>query len=143
MGIVAAAILGTILWAHISADQSAAMYLDIQRVSNLQQLNLTIQQYYQDNRVLPADLRHLEQTASPAFIRDGYMYDPGTHQPFEYDVIDANNYKICATFNYSTDAIAHRIPTDTINPVWEHKRGSRCFNFNPPQLIEEENKLIP
>ena len=143
IGAVAAFIIGSIVWAHIKADQSAAMYTDIQRVSNLQQLNLALQEYYRDLKVLPGHLRDLEQRANPAYMRDGYMFDPQTHQPFEYDVIDDNDYQICAVFRFSTQEIIHRVPTDLANPVWDHERGPHCFHFNPPEVKDSDKTLVP
>ncbi len=139
----AAGLFAAMIWARVEAQRSAQMTVDVQRVSHLQQLNLNIRQYYQDNKDLPAKLSDLEVMASPTYIRDWYMFDPGTRMPFHYDQLDQHHYQLCATFWFSTKEVAHKIPSDVLNPVWDHKSGPQCFKFETPELQEDDKALLP
>ncbi|HXM07132.1 MAG TPA: hypothetical protein VN936_06700 [Candidatus Acidoferrum sp.] len=71
---------------------------------------------------LPSDLKPTD--LGTAGTRGNFTSDPATGTPYEYRRIDANIYRLCATF-----ALAYRSmrPADR---SWKHPSGRTCFEFD-------------
>ncbi len=144
MAIVLLAIIGGIFYTNYNAQRTAQMSVDIARVSNLQLLRLKIDSVYAEQKELPSSLKDIEERPSPYFVRDEYMFDPGTGRLFEYKPLGPTTYQLCSDFDFSTVAIAHQVPSDVNNPTWNHNSGHVCFSLNavattldrPPDAVD-------
>lgn len=87
--------------------------LDQQRISHLAEIAQMIEIYQLQEKVLPTTL---------AFDGDSRRAprDPLTAQPYEYTVIDANRYQLCAMFQQ---------PLDDGPVFWRHGIGRTCFAY--------------
>ncbi len=90
---------------------------DIQRVSDLSQINNEINAYFERNSALPNNLNDLTKTG-------GYyvpnLKDQVTQKDYEYIVIDKQNYKLCAEFVLPN-------PETRQTNIWKHEAGRTCF----------------
>jgi len=105
---------------------------DHKRVSDLGEIQLAVDNYYQTNNTLPQSLDNLTtlpySTSTPL-----EKTDPQTHQPYEYSVTGPYSYKLCATF--ATDSSKEKPNQyDDINvsyPMFSgdfsHPVGHFCF----------------
>ena len=98
--------------------------LDAQRRSQLSSVEGAINMHYRVHQKLPATLEELQKSAKN-FGRT-ILLDPGTGQPFEYEVVNERDYRLCVTFERSTD--------DDLSLTYarQHKAGRNCF----------ENKIL-
>lgn len=72
--------------------------------------------------VLPATIHDLEPTNPTAST-----LDPVTGRPYEYTLIGATNYRLCATF-------ARPSPSD-VPRIWRHASGHACFALDVTQDV--------
>ena len=141
LGILVAiiAVLTSFFYTSYLKGVDSGMRHDLERVSDLQQISLAIQDYYNETNNLPDTLKGLEDRPNPNYMRDGYMYDSESHRLYEYRVLDPTSYQLCATFHYTTEKIAHGMPSDVFNPIWDHDTGHQCFKTKvkpPPRKIQ-------
>jgi hypothetical protein len=109
--------------------------MDEQRISDLQNLQYEVINYWQYKEELPASLDALKNDIT------GFMppLDPETKAPYEYAVLEPLKFKLCATFNlpnpYSNNQnTGQTIPVPyyqgypgTMNQAWDHEAGQKCF----------------
>jgi hypothetical protein len=116
---------------------------DQQKISDLQQTQYQIVNYYQGKEKLPNSLPELEDSISGFKIPT----DPQTGESYEYAILDAENFEfeLCAKFN-KDGQILNREP----NPIglspkstlenWEYQEGRFCFKRKiDPQLYPPFN----
>ena len=70
--------------------------LDNTRRSDLMSLDSYVQNYYSVNSKLPTSIQDLSSLGSYATTN---IYDPATHNPYNYSVVSPTSYKLCATFD--------------------------------------------
>ena len=99
---------------------------DDARVSDLQNISQTIDIYWGLNEELPAALEDL-QGSRLYFVRS--IRDPATQQPYEYRVIDGNQYQLCAVFDTDSSQKEQRVPRPRAANVWDHGLGRTCFDL--------------
>lgn len=118
---------------------------DDQRVSDLQQVQYQIVNYWQAKEALPATLADLRDPLS------GYEIptDPQTGAPYAYAVTGDLSFKLCATFNAETQSYSISARTAAIAPAgvsakqdnWQHGAGEVCFSRTiDPQLYPPLSK---
>lgn len=110
--------------------EQRARRLDQQRVSDLQNIQYQVQNYYQQHNSLPESLPELEDTAG------SLPQDPKTSESYTYNKGTEDKFSLCAVFE-----------TDSVNPNmsyfepmprlekgaiikgnnWEHGSGEVCF----------------
>jgi len=104
--------------------------LDAERVSNLQNIQWQIVNYWQSKESLPTELVMLEDEIS------GYKNptDPETEEPYEYHVTDALSFELCGTFalsseEYDEKELYRAVPTLAfpVDGNWRHDAGRYCF----------------
>jgi len=119
---------------------------DDQKVSDLQNIQYQVINYWQAKQKLPENLGELADPLS------GYTVptDPQSGQEYGYRITKAPyRFEICATFNAdsktgSTDAsIAQHYGTD--NTTWRHTAGQNCFErtIDPEKYPPFNAKAIP
>lgn len=115
--------------------QARNYMLDEQKVSDLQTIQSEVVTYWQETGKLPTSLDALnDPTAGVTVPMDGQ-----TNQSYQYEVVNALGFKICATFNSVTDPnavtpdmLALTAPvgapgTKDYSDSWYHDAGTQCF----------------
>jgi hypothetical protein len=120
-------VLASIAWGFsvLGSPRTQRLYkYDEQKVSNLQNLSGTIENYYYEKQVLPTTLADL--TAR----NYGYdVTDPQSNTPYIYTKVSDRTYKLCATFNKDSEKdVNGRTPVMYADsPSWAHPAGEHCF----------------
>jgi len=122
------------------------MNLDQRKIFDLQEIQYQIVNYWQKKEVLPATLSVLNDPISSFKA----PVDPQTNQPYEYNIIDAQNlsFELCADFNKeggdmygearSVNGPAKGFALDN----WQHTTGRVCFERTiDKQLYPPLNKV--
>jgi hypothetical protein len=107
------------------------LQFDQERVSNLQDIQGQVVNYWQKKQMLPQQLSDLNDSIS------GYMVpiDPETKANYEYSVKDSAtlSFELCATFDLSANAgTLKTAPVPVMYPGgisqnWDHSKGRVCF----------------
>ena len=112
-------IFASIIWGFAVLGSPRTQQLikyDEQRVSDLQNMNNLIENYYSIQHMLPATI-----TESQSVINSTYYVtptDPQTHTPYGYTKTGDTTYELCATFNKKTDSL------NTNSPEYTSYQGS-------------------
>jgi hypothetical protein len=97
--------------------------MDDVRVRNLTLIASAVNGYFRRHEGLPADLDALAQEPGYNIPRR----DPETGKPYEYQVLKASSYHLCADFALDSS----RDPANTFgaNSIgsWAHGSGHQCF----------------
>ncbi len=102
-----------------------AMRDDQTRVQNLQMIQSNIVRYWQSKGTLPQTIRESQDSL-------GYYdlpSDPKTKQEYQYRVLTANSFELCATFETDPDPASIRSYANTSEfDRWEYQEGQKCFS---------------
>lgn len=140
--VAAILVIGSIIagFSVLGTPQSQRMLrYDSQKVSDLQNIQWQIVNYWQQKGVLPTALTQLEDPIS------GFMVpmDPQTQTPYEYKKTGTLAFDLCAEFNKPTQAMnnpmarmaytepAYPQPMGKIGGTvdsWQHEAGQECFS---------------
>ncbi len=113
-------------------QQIRAEKQDALRLSDLQNLQWQVVNYWQQKEKLPVNLSELNDPISGPMI----SADPETGASYEYKATGAMSFEICATFNKEGGTANRSIgkpmtdPTMGGSPIadnWEHGAGRQCF----------------
>lgn len=124
-------VIGSIVWGFmvLGSPRTQRLYkYDDAKISELQNINSAIQNYYLVNNVLP---KNFDDLASLNYGISGL--DSQTQKPYEYVVKTKNTYELCAEFNKaSPDATEPNVYARPLGYTsWSHPVGKYCF----PQTI--------
>lgn len=119
-----------------SPTQARLAQFDQQRVSDLQNIQSQVVNYWQRKGRLPQNLGDLNDSISGYFVPN----DPENNQPYEYNVKDSVelNFELCAVFNLNSNLSsnvksapvpAYVYPYD-YSQNWDHSQGRVCFERN-------------
>jgi len=103
-----------------SPEQQRQRHLDERRVRDLSNISASINFYAGTHSALPLDLAALGKEPGPHRASN----DPDTGAPYEYSVLSAESYQLCATF---------ALPSPETNAPymehenWTHAAGRQCF----------------
>ncbi|MDO8729065.1 MAG: DUF5671 domain-containing protein [bacterium] len=107
---------------------------DSQKISDLQNIQWQIVNYWQQKGILPTTLIELQDSIS-GFISP---IDPQTKGPYEYKKIGTFAFDLCAEFNKPTQTtngymaeIAYPEPMGkpgSLGDSWQHEAGRKCFS---------------
>lgn len=98
---------------------------DEYRISDLQNIQYAIANYWQAKQVLPQTLDELNDPIKGMVVPT----DPKTGEAYEYSVLTAaRTFELCATFSRESDerSISVRYPTMG-GETWAHEAGHVCF----------------
>lgn len=106
--------------------------IDAQKVTDLQNIQWQIVNYWQQKEALPQTLTGLEDPIS------GYVVprDPDTGERYGYRPLEGASFELCAVFNLSDEGSDPKsigmmrpemIGTIQGNQSWAHNTGSNCF----------------
>lgn len=145
VAVVAAIVLGFVIVG--SPGKQRALRFDSQRVSDLQNIQWQVINYWQRKEAMPAKLSDTSDLIS------GYVTpnDPETGQPYEYAVTGKTSFDLCATFSLPSQDLKNRgayyggmggdYATDMPYPgpsqdIWKHGEGRACFKktIDPDQF---------
>ena len=118
---------------------------DSQKVSDLQNIQWQIINYWQQKGVLPAALADLEDPIS-GFIAP---VDPQTRNSYEYKKAGTLTFELCAEFNKvsqdSAESVARMVypePMGKFGENWQHEAGRQCFSRTiDPELYPVRPKI--
>ena len=104
---------------------------DSQKVSDLQNIQWQIVNYWQQKEILPVSLGELEDPISGFII----PIDPQTKKSYEYEKTGNLSFDLCADFNRLTQTInnsmariAYPEPMGKLGDSWQHEAGRKCFS---------------
>jgi hypothetical protein len=144
VGILAAASIIAGFFIVGTPMQARQARFDTQRVQDLQNIQSQVIYYYQAKQALPKTLDELNGAIS---LGTELPVDPQTNAAYEYQVMGARAFKLCATFNTSgsneqSSSIGMRsipAPHKVLGQDnWQHEAGEQCFDrtidpaFYPP-----------
>lgn len=139
--VVAAAVIGSFFLVG-SPLTARARRFDDERVNGLQQIQRQVVNYWQTKRTFPTDLdaltNEIQGFRAPA--------DPESGVAYEYRVLGALQFELCATFNLPSVPTARPLSAPAYEPrgakpledFWDHGAGRTCFDrtidpeFYPP-----------
>jgi len=110
---------------------------DEQRLSDLQEISSAIDLYYSRKGMIPQDLGMLAAQSDSAYMVRSAT-DPVTGEPYGYEPVDSNDYRLCATFDQPTPeddpTVSRPVPVfvDKSAPFardWTHPAGEHCFSL--------------
>ncbi len=107
-----------------SPKEARQMKIDIETLNRLNQVEMSVQQYYSLNEFLPNSLEDL-LTGNNIFLRENSLYNPTTKEAFEYTIVDETKYEICTSFLMSNKDQVNDYRY--INDSWLHDSGRQCF----------------
>ena len=109
---------------------------DEQKVSDLQNIQYQLTNYYQTKRTLPTTLTDLDDP----LLGFQTPVDPQTGAGYEYSKESALSFELCATFNAPTQSLSspsvRSVPVPALYGVrgepmqdsWQHEAGRTCFS---------------
>ena len=131
-----------------SPTQIRLYRFDTQKVSDLQNIQYQIVNFWQQKEKLPATLAEVADPISGNTIPvdpQGGMY--------RYEVTGAMSFKLCATFNAdsqnsntgrSVPAAPYPAKENSIEDTWQHGVGEKCFERTiDPQRYPPYSKNLP
>lgn len=116
-GAAAVAIVAGLMVAGSPAEQRR-LKLDERRVSDLQSLARALERRHASTGHLPARLGD----ALDGLVLSALPVDPVTDTPYEYEVVGASRFRLCATFSTESG----RVEQD----FWAHGSGHHCFELD-------------
>ena len=104
---------------------------DQRRIEDLSALKAEIEGWKHRTGSLPSTLFELAQQPGARLN----LQDPFDARPYEYRVVDARHYQLCASF--ITDSAAMRNAAAWTDRQWRHPRGHHCFVLTLPERKDE------
>jgi hypothetical protein len=133
VGVSILIILGSVVWGFSVLGSPRTQQLlkyDEQKVSDLQNINNQVTNYYADKGTLP---NTLEEMANGNYYIT--QVDQQKQKPYDYKKTDEITYNLCAEFNKaSPDTIGSNMYTSPVSySSWNHPAGYHCFveTINP------------
>ncbi len=117
-------------------QQIRAQKQDVRRVSDLQNIQWQVVNYWQQKEKLPASLAELNDPISNSMI----PADPATKESYVYKATGTQTFQLCATFATAGDSSGRTregsmtAPTEVsstgkpLQDSWEHPAGEVCFD---------------
>ena len=128
--------------------------MDERRVSDLQNIQGQIIEYWRYKDILPATTDDLKNSIS-GFVAP---MDPETGKPYEYTVLEPLKFKLCTTFSQAnpyndvkiSPSYPYSVPCDVngcgpyINESWDYEAGYKCFERTiDPALYPKDSASNP
>ena len=116
VAVVVAAVIGALAVIDSPAKERAKK-LDDRRISDLREIERSIDLYWTRHESLPPDLETLEQEPGVEIPSE----DPESERPYEYRPSDSKTYELCAVFATETPEGRY--------DLWTHGQGRQCFEL--------------
>ncbi len=105
-----------------------AIKIDSQRVSDLQNIQYQITNYWQIKQALPENLDSLKDS----LLDWSLPTDPETKSDYEYTKTGLTTFKLCALFslanNEKQNLMTSPYPYELESENWQHEAGQTCFD---------------
>jgi len=150
--IAGAIILASIIWGFSvlgSPRTQRLLKYDEEKVSDLQNINNYIINFYEIQHSLPASLAETKDVLNMDYSI--IPTDPQTQQPYTYQKKGDTAYELCAKFNRASAEVQD--PNIYMRPIgygyqsWVHPAGEHCFSetVNPNMYINQmsEPPILP
>ncbi|PLX25636.1 hypothetical protein C0580_01980 [Candidatus Parcubacteria bacterium] len=125
-------------WFFVESPQDTRnRKIDREITSDLYQINAAVLDYYTLNEEVPVDLDVLVNGDSGYRLSQETITHPVNKEEYSYEVVDDDQYKICAEF------LTSNIDDDSniyYSSDYKHDKGYECFNQKAANLNE---KVIP
>ncbi|MFB6181921.1 MAG: hypothetical protein ABEJ24_03415 [Candidatus Magasanikbacteria bacterium] len=113
--------------------------MDNQKISDLQRISYSINQFYRENSSLPENLGQIN------IKNEDLLKDPQTEQSYTYNTLSNKEYELCANFNFSSkennrEHAPTPFPVDGEKIDWSHSSGKDCFKM---KVTTNTNRNIP
>jgi hypothetical protein len=126
--IVVVAAVSTSIWINPPSENRARAF-DQVRLRGLQSIELAINKYVDLHHALPVDLKVLE--GENGLLTQQNWHDPVTKQPFEYEIISQNSYRLCANFSRNSDKNENVYTENAYDYQFKnHGAGRVCFQYS-------------
>ncbi|MBI4143126.1 hypothetical protein HY480_04600, partial [Candidatus Uhrbacteria bacterium] len=147
VGVTMSVIAG--FWVSGSPIRERLRQADAMRVNNLQSIQSEVVRFWQRTGRLPTALGDLTDAIA------GYAVprDPATNQPYEYRVVGAREFELCATFRTDGSAQDRLMRKPAPYPIgaqpewnWTHGEGRTCFTrtIDPTRYpIQDPTRKVP
>lgn len=103
---------------------------------NFDSIDNALNMYFSENKKLPTELTVLVN--DKRLITDTALKDPVTSEKFEYKIVSAKEYQLCATFNLSNNG--QNVQQDYTVTRWPHEAGKQCLK---QQIIYSPIETVP
>jgi len=128
--VVTAAVTGLFLLGPPREERDRT--LDTMRVSDLREAARAVDRYWATKDTLPPSLEALSKERGISLT----VLDPETGQPYQYRVLEANAYELCADFSRDDSedkraTLSSEIGSDQYPPFWSHRAGRHCYRLEP------------
>ncbi len=97
--------------------------LDAEIINDLINIESALNQFYKQQERLPNDLTELKNQV--IFITDENLQDPETGQPYQYQALSEDQYRLCGQFRTSNLTDQDEI---YYAKSWIHDQGEQCFD---------------
>lgn len=119
----------------VGTPWEARLYrFDEQKVSDLQNIQYQVVNYWQSKEKLPVQLSDMQDSISGFIVPS----DPQSGASYGYEVTGALSFKLCATFNAESQMLSPSARTVPLAPsgvngkgiadTWQHETGEVCFD---------------
>jgi hypothetical protein len=117
--------------------------LDEERLNNFNEISFEIRSIYRSSQKLPPNLEYV--TENKVSAKKLKINDPETNKAYEYKIISATTYELCANFSTDSREISEKYEDyyfyDSYkNKMKNHKKGYDCISYtiNPKTSNEDE-----
>ncbi len=151
IGAVVAAVVGGLIVLGPPSEERARR-LDERRVEDLRGITRAVDLYWTRHASLPLSLADLSRESGVSVS----ARDPGTTQDYEFRVLDAATYELCARFELNTPIPSARFrpglgvapdpgdsagrAQDVSEDFWSHGVGRRCFRLDAQEVPARERR---
>ncbi len=117
------------LWFSGSPREERKRQFDNLRLDDLRSISDGVDNYWRENRALPANLDEVAHFRLAA-VRS--IQDPTSRAPYEYRTLDSLRYELCATFDLA-DTASFTPERWGSSRFWNHGPGRHCFELRVPR----------
>lgn len=143
--IITTIMIGAVIYGFVivgSPAESRGRKFDQTRVSDINNLSYSIENYYRQNKKLPEKLSDLAKSD----YLSNRTKDPETNKDYEYLPTNQTTYQICANFATTTDKQRDDYLKYINSPGkdFNHPKGHYCFDLKiPSDVINQVNTYTP
>ncbi|HEX2466172.1 MAG TPA: hypothetical protein VHR17_16235 [Thermoanaerobaculia bacterium] len=105
--------------------EQRARRLDDRRLDDLREIAGAVDLHWTRDGRLVASLEEVKMELRPSSDRD-----PETGEPYVYEPLGADRYRLCATFSGATPTEAYRPRSE----FWTHGAGRHCFELEAKKI---------
>lgn len=105
---------------------------DETRYSDFQQIKVQVENYYSNNETLPTELTDIN-------FNNLNLNDPISNQPYEYKVVDEDDYQLCTEFATEAESFRQYSSNTYYDIPIKHTKGYSCIDLIIPAYIKNQS----